>query len=83
MELKIRERVKNMKKARIKLPKPSSIKSTLKETMVKKLTAPQVAKVLNKSVNTIRRWADQGRIPCKVSDGGTRYFLEKDLVDFI
>jgi hypothetical protein len=83
MEVKIRERVKNMKKARIKLPTPSSIKNTIKDTKVKKLTAPQVAQILDKSVNTVRRWADEGRIPCEVSEGGTRYFLEKDLVDFI
>lgn len=83
MEIKIRERVKNMKKARIKLPKPASIKSTLKDTKIKKLTAPQVAVILNKSANTVRRWADEGRIPCETSKGGTRYFYEKDLVDFI
>ena len=83
MELKIRERVTNMKKSRIKLPSPSSIKNIIRETKVKKLTAPQVAAILNKSVNTVRRWADEGRIPCEISDGGTRYFYEKDLVDFI
>ncbi len=85
VEIKIRERLLNMKKAGMKQPSPSKTKDVLSDKKIKRLTAPQIAKRSNGkySVNTIRRMMDSGLIPCTRSNGKTRYALEKDLPDFI
>jgi molybdopterin-binding protein len=41
--------------------------------------AAQAAELLGVSADTIRRWADAGRIPSTVSADGKRYFEGKDL----
>jgi hypothetical protein len=83
MEVKIRERVLALKSSNMKLPSPSKTKKVLTDTKIKKLTAPTVAKMIGKSADTIRRMADRGELPCSKTPGGTRYFLEKDILDFI
>jgi len=83
IEIKIREKVLALKNSNMKLPSPSKTKKVLTDTKIKKLTAPVVAQMTGKSVNTIRRMADRGDLPCSTTDGGTRYFQEKDILDFI
>ncbi|QGH78545.1 MerR-like helix-turn-helix DNA binding domain protein [Microbacterium phage Kaijohn] len=40
----------------------------------KKLTAGQVAELFGVRVETVRRWADAGKIPCMRTLGGDRRF---------
>jgi len=83
MESKVRDRVKSMKSSRIKVPQPSRVKNIIDTSKIKRLTAPQVAKLIGKSADTVRRMADRGSLPCHKSKAGTRYFLEKDIVEYI
>jgi excisionase family DNA binding protein len=83
MEMKIKERVAFLKRNNKKIPKVSRIKDVTDSKKIKKLTAPQVADLLGVSKDTVRRRADSGQLPCFKTKGGTRYFLEKDILDFI
>lgn len=76
---KSKERIDTFTEVSKKAPSPSLASKSLSSEKYKKLTVPQVAQLLQKSENTIRRMADRGDIPCYKSRGGTRYFLEKDI----
>ncbi|QFG10667.1 helix-turn-helix DNA binding domain protein [Microbacterium phage Naby] len=43
-------------------------------TKSRKLTAGQVAELFGVRVETVRRWADAGRLPCTRTLGGDRRF---------
>jgi excisionase family DNA binding protein len=47
------------------------------------LTLSQAAQMLGVHPTTLRRWADQGAIPVKVTPGGHRRFLRSDLSTFV
>lgn len=83
MEIKIKDRIAFLKRNNKKIPKVSRIKDVTDSKKIKKLTAPQVAELMGVSKDTIRRRADSGELPCFKSKGGTRYFLEKDILDYI
>ncbi len=83
MEMKIKDRISFLKNNNKKIPKVSRIKEVTDSKKVKKLTAPQVADLMGISKDKVRRRADAGELPCFRSKGGTRYFLEKDILDFI
>lgn len=83
MEVKIQKRLKEYESSKVKLPKPSKIKQVLSDEKIKKITAPQLAKLLGVSADTVRRRADKGEIPAYLSEKGTRYFLEKDILPFL
>lgn len=46
------------------------------------LSTQEVASLINVTETTIKRWADEGKIPCHKTLGGHRKFLMKDIVDF-
>jgi hypothetical protein len=83
MEIKIQEKITTIKKSKIKLPTPSKIKSVISDKKNQKLTAPQVALIMGRSANTIRRMADRGELPGFKSPKGTRYFYEKDILPYL
>ena len=83
MEIKIKDRINFLSRNNKKIPKVSRIKEVTDSKKIKRLTAPQVAELLGISKDTVRRRADSGQIPCFKSKGGTRYFFEKDILDFI
>jgi hypothetical protein len=64
MEIRIQKRKKEFKDSKTKLPRPSKVKQILSDEKIKKITAPQLAKLLGKSRDTICRMADRGEIPC-------------------
>lgn len=48
------------------------------------LKIAEAAEYLGVSVNTLRKWADEGRIPVRVNEAnGYRLFLEADLKRFL
>lgn len=47
------------------------------------LTLSQAAQVLGVHPTTLRRWADSGSIPVKVTPGGHRRFLQSDLTAYL
>lgn len=79
MWIKSKERIDDHTFVNRKAPSPSLATKSLNRDKNKKLTAPQVAKLLGVSADTVRRKADSGEIPCLKSKKGTRYFLEKDI----
>lgn len=83
MEIKIKDRIAFLRRNNKKVPKVSRLKDVTDSKKKKKLTAPQVAELLGISKDTVRRKADSGELPCIKSKGGTRYFFEKDILDFI
>jgi excisionase family DNA binding protein len=83
MEIKIQDRINFLNRNNKKIPKISRIKEVTDHKKTKKITVPQLANLIGVSVNTVRRRADSGQIPCLRSKGGTRYFYEKDILDFI
>jgi excisionase family DNA binding protein len=83
MELKIQKKQKSFEDSNVKLPKPRKVKQVLTDEKIKKITAPQLAKLMGVSADTVRRRADKGEIPAYLSEKGTRYFLEKDILPFL
>jgi excisionase family DNA binding protein len=48
------------------------------------LTSGQVARLLNIHINTLRRWANSGVLPCyRVGPRGDRRFMERDIECFM
>jgi len=48
------------------------------------LTTRELAKILNVHINTVRKWADRGIIPCrKVGKRNDRVFDKKDIQTFL
>ena len=47
------------------------------------LTINQAAEVLKCHPQSLRRWADSGKIPCRRTGGGHRRFDLRDLVQFL
>ena len=48
------------------------------------LTTRELAKILNVHINTVRKWADRGIIPCrKVGKRNDRVFDKKDIQVFL
>jgi excisionase family DNA binding protein len=43
------------------------------------LTASEAARILNKSVQTVREWADQGRLPMVRTAAGWRMFDRQEI----
>lgn len=78
--LKAQERLQTFDKVSKKAPSPSLASKVIESRKYKKLSVADVAKILNCSENTVRRKADRGEIPCEITDGGTRRFLEKDIL---
>ena len=48
---------------------------------MKYLSSSEVAKIMGCNESTIRRWADKGKITCKKTVGGNRFFTVKDVRD--
>jgi MerR family transcriptional regulator, light-induced transcriptional regulator len=46
------------------------------------LSTQEVARLIDVAETTIKRWADEGKIPCHRTLGGHRKFLMKDIVRF-
>ena len=46
------------------------------------LSTQEVAGLINVTETTVKRWADEGKIPCHKTLGGHRKFLMKDIVRF-
>jgi MerR family transcriptional regulator, light-induced transcriptional regulator len=46
------------------------------------LSTQEVAGLINVTETTIKRWADEGKIPCHKTLGGHRKFLMKEIVQF-
>ena len=46
------------------------------------LSTQEVAGLINVTETTIKRWADEGKIPCHKTLGGHRKFLLKDIIQF-
>jgi excisionase family DNA binding protein len=46
------------------------------------LSTQEVAGLINVTETTVKRWADEGKIPCHKTLGGHRKFLLKDIVQF-
>ena len=46
------------------------------------LSTHEVAGLINVTVTTVKRWADEGKIPCHKTLGGHRKFLMKEIVQF-
>lgn len=40
----------------------------------------QVAKLLNVSIKTVRRWTESGKLDCFKTSGGHRRFCEEDIM---
>ncbi|MCB0422190.1 MAG: helix-turn-helix domain-containing protein [Bdellovibrionales bacterium] len=80
--LSTQSKLSDYQNTNLKPPSGSMIKKILKSDRYKRLTAPQVAALTGLSTDTIRRKADKGEIPCEVSEGGTRYFREKDVLPY-
>lgn len=40
----------------------------------------QVAKLLNVSIKTVRRWAESGKLDCSKTSGGHRRFCKEDVM---
>lgn len=49
---------------------------------MKYLSTLEVAKMMNVTETTIKRWADGGEVPCHKTPGGHRKFLLKDIFSF-
>lgn len=81
--LSAQSRLSDYDNTKIKPPSDSLIKKVLRTDRFKRLTAPQVAMMTGLSPDTIRRKADRGEIPCEVTEGGTRYFKETDILPFV
>lgn len=47
------------------------------------LTLSEAARMLGIHPTTLRRWANQGAVPVKVTPGGHRRFLREDLLTFV
>ena len=50
---------------------------------MKYLSSSEVAKIMGCNESTIRRWSDKGKINCKKTVGGNRFFTIKDVRDCI
>ena len=50
--------------------------------MTELLTAPEAARLLGVNATTIKRWVDQGRLPCAVTPGGHRRFERREIERF-
>jgi excisionase family DNA binding protein len=46
------------------------------------LSTQEVAGLINVTETTVKRWADEGKIPCHKTLGGHRKFMLKDIVQF-
>jgi len=46
------------------------------------LSTQEVASLINVTETTVKRWADEGKIPCHKTLGGHRKFLMKEIVQF-
>ena len=80
--LKTQERLSQLKELEAKAPSPTLIKDLLKKSKYKRLGVREVAGLLGKSQQTIRRLADKGDLKCKKTVKGTRYFRETDVLKF-
>lgn len=47
------------------------------------LSIGEAAALLSVHVTTLRRWADDGQIPCTITPGGHRRFSSRDITQFI
>jgi len=47
------------------------------------MTPSQVARRLNVSADTVRVWADSGRLPCIRTSAGHRLFMREDVEQFV
>jgi hypothetical protein len=80
--VKTQERLSQLNEYNVKAPLPTLIKELLKKSKYKRLGVTEVARLLERSEQTIRRLADKGYLKCKKTAKGTRYFREVDILKF-
>lgn len=80
--LKTQERLSQLRELEVKAPSPTLIKDLLKKSKYKRMGVQDVARLLGKSEQTVRRLADRGELKCKKTEKGTRYFKEVDVLKF-
>lgn len=80
--LKTQDRLSQLSELEVKAPSPTLIKDLLKKSKYKRLGVREVAGLLGKSQQTVRRLADRGDLKCSKTENGTRYFRETDVLKF-
>ena len=76
-------RLQNLERAQMPAPQASATKTTLSSSRPKTLTAPQVAKILQVSENTVRRMTEDGTLACEHTRGGHRRYSPIVIEEFL
>lgn len=83
---KAQGKLKSFESANLESPSPSLIRSTISMDLTPQtqmeFTAPEAARFLGCSENTVRRAIKSGKLRCRLSPGGHRRLLREDLDEF-